>query len=335
MRILLATDAWLPQVNGVARTLSKVISELKKGGDEIFVLEPSAFPTIPLPTYPEIRIAITFKKNISALINSFRPDAVHIATEGPIGLATRLACLRQGLPFTTGFHTRFPEYIHARFGLPIRLGYLAIRRFHSPSTAVMVPTAAVARDLKARGFSNIKVWTRGVDTTLFCPNGLKMGNDLERPIFLNVGRVSIEKNLSAFLSLNLPGSKVIVGDGPARRDLSNRFPEAYFVGEKFGEELAAWHRSADVFVFPSKSDTFGLVMLEALASGVPVAAFPVMGPIDVIGKTPVGVLNQDLKIAALKALSIPKEPCVTFARRHTWEETARLFRSWLAQIEFQ
>lgn len=333
MRLLLATDAWEPQVNGVARTLAKVVERLREAGDEIEVIEPSAFRSLPLPSYPEIPLALASADALGRAMDAFGPDAVHIATEGPVGLAARRACARRGWPFTTGFHTRFPEYAHARTRLPLDLGYAAIRRFHRPSRAVMAPTATVARDLERRGFRNVKIWTRGVDAGLFRPDGPSAPvGGLPRPIFLNVGRVAVEKNLPAFLELDLPGSKVIVGDGPARAGLVRRFPDAHFVGAKFGEDLAAWHRIADVFVFPSRTDTFGLVMLEALASGTPVAAFPVMGPVDVVGGANVAVLDEDLRHAALAARGIPAAACVAYARRYDWGETARQFRAWLAPI---
>lgn len=267
------------------------------------------------------------------MLDDFKPDAVHVATEGPIGLAARRACLRRSWPLTTGFHTRFPEYVKARVGLPLRAGYFAIRRFHAPSMAVMAPTRRVAMDLEARRLSNVKVWTRGVDADLFRPDGpMADVSDMARPIFMNVGRVAVEKNLPAFLELDLPGTKVVVGDGPALPQLKKRFPDARYVGAKFGEDLAAWHRSADVFVFPSRTDTFGLVMLEALSSGVPVAAYPTMGPLDVIGDAPVGVLDEDLRAGALRALDIPKSACVEYAAAFSWAATANQFRNWLAPI---
>lgn len=333
MRLLLATDAWEPQVNGVARTLAKVTELLREAGDEVEVVEPSDFRCLPLPSYPEIPLALASADALGRVMDAFAPDAVHIATEGPVGLAARRACGRRGWPFTTGFHTRFPEYAHARTRLPLDLGYAAVRRFHRRSRAVMAPTPAVARDLEQRGFQNVRAWTRGVDARQFRPDGpLAPVGDLPRPIFLNVGRVAVEKNLPAFLELDLPGSKVVVGDGPARAGLERRFPDAHFVGAKFGEELAAWHRSADVFVFPSRTDTFGLVMLEALASGTPVAAFPVMGPVDVVGGANVAVLDEDLRRAALSARGISAAACFAYARRFDWRETARQFRGWLAPI---
>lgn len=333
MRILLATDAWAPQMNGVARTLGKVVDELRAEGHAVETVTPDQFRTMPLPSYPEIPIAVVGARRLGHIMDAAQPDAVHIATEGPIGHAARRACLRRGWPFTTGFHTRFPEYVKARVGLPLAAGYWAVRRFHRLSRAVMAPTRRVALDLEARGFRNVKVWTRGVDADLFRPDGPTADvADLPRPLFVNVGRVAVEKNLPAFLGLDLPGSKVVVGDGPARSQLEKRYPDAHFVGAKFGQELAAWHRSADVFVFPSLTDTFGLVMLEALASGAPVAAYPTMGPLDVIGDAPVGVLDADLKAAALKALDIPRADCVAYAADFTWQATARQFRDWLAPI---
>lgn len=333
MRILLATDAWAPQMNGVARTLATVVARLRDSGDTVEIVEPSRFRTLPLPSYPEIPLALASAERVGGMLDAFAPDAVHIATEGPIGLAARRACRRRGWPFTTGFHTRFPEYARARTGLPLGVGYAAVRRFHARSSAVMAPTPAVAADLARRGFRNVKVWSRGVDAGQFRPDGPTAPvRDLPRPIFLNVGRVAVEKNLPAFLALDLPGAKVVVGDGPARASLERRFPDVCFVGAKFGDDLAAWHRSADVFVFPSRTDTFGLVMLEALASGVPVAAFPVPGPLDVIGGSGVGVLGEDLGAAAVAALTIPGADCVAYARRFDWGATANQFRDWLTPV---
>lgn len=333
MRLLLATDAWAPQMNGVARTLGMVVDNLRSGGDNVKTVTPSDFKTIPMPGYPEIPLARIGAGRMGAILDAFQPDAVHIATEGPIGLAARRACIRRGWPFTTGFHTRFPEYLHARVRLPLTAGYWALRRFHGPSSAVMAPTPRVADDLVARRFQNVRTWTRGVDLDLFRPDGPSAPvDDWPRPLFLNVGRVAVEKNLPAFLALDLPGAKAVVGDGPARAELERRFPDVRFVGAKFGAELAAWHRSADVFVFPSRTDTFGLVMLEALASGVPVAAYPTMGPLDVIGDAPVGVLDERLGVAALAALDILPAACIAHASSFTWPATAAQFRGWLAPI---
>jgi glycosyltransferase involved in cell wall biosynthesis len=276
-----------------------------------------------MPSYPDLRVALPYQAKIARLIADARPDSIHIATEGPIGLLVRRYCRKQGLPFTTSFHTRFPEYISARLPVPESWIWRVLRRFHGASQAVMAATPALASELRARGFHNVVLWPRGVDARQFHPRTVDLG--LPRPVFLCVGRVAVEKNLEAFLELELPGTKVIVGDGPARGALVRKYPQAVFLGARQGEELAETYAGADVFVFPSKTDTFGLVLLEALASGLPVAAFPVTGPRDVIGNAPVGVLNDDLKIACLAALHISPQTCLEFAARHTWEASARAF----------
>lgn len=281
MRIALVSDAWLPQINGVVRTLMRTMEELKELGHEIQVFSPDLFRNLPCPTYSEIRLAVLPARRLATLLNAFQPCAIHIATEGPLGHAARRYCLARRLPFTTAFHTRFPEYVKARTGLPLGAGYSVLRRFHAPSGGVMVATPSLEHDLAERGFRNLKRWTRGVDTTMFRPrdkNFLK----LPRPIHLYVGRVAVEKNVEAFLKLDLPGSKLVVGSGPQLGELQRRFPDVRFAGPKQGEDLARHYAAADVFVFPSRTDTFGLVLLEALASGLPVAAFPVPGPLDVI-----------------------------------------------------
>ena len=323
MRILVATDAWHPQVNGVVRTLTMMAEAAKAFGVEVSFLDPSSFRTFAMPSYPDLRLALPNQAKIARLIAQARPDSIHIATEGPIGLLVRRHCRKHGLPFTTSFHTRFPEYISAR--LPVRESWIwaALRRFHGASDVVMAATPALANELRARGFRNVVLWPRGVDTGLFHPRAADLG--LPRPVFLCVGRVAVEKNLEAFLDLDLPGSKVIVGDGPARAALERKYPQAVFLGSRQGEALAEAYAAADVFVFPSKTDTFGLVLLEALASGVPVAAFPVTGPRDVIGSAPVGALNEDLQLACLSALRISPQACREFASEHTWEASARIF----------
>src|SRR5580700_9606074 len=323
MHILVATDAWHPQVNGVVRTLTMMAEAAKAFGVEVSFLTPASFRTFAMPSYPDLRLALPYQAKISRLIAEARPDNIHIATEGPIGLLVRRYCRKQRLPFTTSFHTRFPEYISARLPVPESWIWAVLRRFHSSSQAVMAATPALANELRARGFRNVVLWPRGVDTGLFHPRAADLG--LPRPIFLCVGRVAVEKNLEAFLDLDLPGTKVVVGDGPARAALARKYPKAVFPGARQGEELAQAYAAADVFVFPSKTDTFGLVLLEALASGLPVAAFPVTGPRDVIGSEPVGVLNDDLRTACLSALTISKQACLAFAARYTWEASARAF----------
>jgi glycosyltransferase involved in cell wall biosynthesis len=323
MRILVATDAWHPQVNGVVRTLTMMAEAAKPLGVDVSFLTPLSFRTFAMPSYRDVRVALPYRAKIARLIAEARPDSIHIATEGPIGLLVRRYCRQQGLPFTTSFHTRFPEYISARLPIPESWIWSALRAFHRPSQAVMAATPALASELRARGFRNVVLWPRGVDATQFHPRPIDLG--LPRPVFLCVGRVAVEKNLDAFLELDLPGSKVIVGDGPALTELTRKYPQATFLGARQGEALAQAYAAADVFVFPSKTDTFGLVLLEALASGLPVAAFPVTGPRDVIGSAPVGALNDDLRTACLAALQISPQACLEFAAQHTWEASARVF----------
>jgi len=323
MRILVATDAWHPQVNGVVRTLTNMAEAARAFGVEISFLTPLSFRTFAMPSYPDLRLALPYQAKIARLIAEARPDSIHIATEGPIGLLVRRYCRKNQLPFTTSFHTRFPEYISARLPIPEAWIWTALRAFHGPSQAVMAATPALAGELRARGFRNVVLWPRGVDASQFHPRAADLG--LPRPVFLCVGRVAVEKNLEAFLDLDLPGTKVIVGDGPARAALTRKYPQAVFLGARQGKELADAYAAADVFVFPSKTDTFGLVLLEALASGLPVAAFPVTGPRDVIGNEPVGALNDDLRIACLTAVTISPQACLAFAARHTWEASARAF----------
>ena len=333
MRIAIVSDAWFPQVNGVVRTLDTVRGELVALGHTVEVFGPDRFTTIPCPTYPEIRLALLPGRRLEHLIHKFAPDAIHIATEGPLGFAARRMCLRRKLPFTTAYHTRFPEYVRARMFFPLAWTYAIVRRFHAPSRAIMVSTETIRADLAARNFSNIVAWTRGVDLDLFTPREAgPTPEDATRPIFLYVGRVAVEKNIKAFLKLDLPGTKWVVGGGPLLEKLKARYPEVRFTGHKHGAELAALYRAADVFVFPSRTDTFGLVLLEALASGLPVAAYPVPGPLDVLGGTPVAVLDDNLKAAALKALTLDRSQCRAHAMRYSWRRTAEMFRDNLAPI---
>jgi glycosyltransferase involved in cell wall biosynthesis len=323
MRILVATDAWHPQINGVVRSLSMMAEAAKTFGVDVSFLSPQSFRTFAMPSYPDLRVAVPYPARIARLIADARPDSIHIATEGPIGLLVRRYCRKQGLPFTSSFHTRFPEYVSARLPVPESWIWAALRAFHRPSKAVMAATPALASELRMRGFRNVVLWPRGVDARQFHPRTVDLG--LPRPVFLCVGRVAVEKNLEAFLDLDLPGTKVIVGDGPALIALARKYPQAVFLGARQGEALAEAYAAADVFVFPSKTDTFGLVLLEALASGLPVAAFPVTGPRDVIGSAPVGALHDDLRIACLSALHISPRACLAFAVEHTWEASARAF----------
>jgi glycosyltransferase involved in cell wall biosynthesis len=323
MRILVVTDAWHPQVNGVVRTLTMVADAAKSLGVEVTFLTPESFRTVPMPGYAGLRIALTTPGRVAHLIDAVEPDAIHIATEGPIGLLARRYCRKHGRAFTTSFHTRFPDYVTARVPVPEAWIWWLLRRFHAPSGAVMAATPALMRELRSRGFRNVVLWSRGVDSSLFRPRPSTL--ELLRPVFLSVGRVAREKNLEAFLDLDLPGTKVVVGDGPALGALKRRYPEAVFPGSLFGEELAEAYASSDVFVFPSKTDTFGLVLLEALASGVPVAAFPVAGPRDVITDPAVGILDDDLCSACQGALKLSRDKCRAFAVGHSWESCARIF----------
>ena len=325
MRIALVSDAWAPQVNGVVRTLTAVIGELALRGHSVTAITPDLFRTMPCPSYPEIRLALRPARRVGELIDAAKPDAIHISTEGPLGIAARRHCLKRGYGFTTAFHTRFPEYVAARLALPLSWSYALMRRFHAPSRGVMVATETVRRELAARGFDNLRRWNRGVDAALYDPALRGDMGGLPRPIFLAVGRVAVEKNISAFLALDLPGSKVVVGDGPMLEKLRRRHPEAHFLGKHEGRDLARLYASADVFVFPSRTDTFGLVLLEAMASGLPVAAYPVPGPLDVIGDSGAGVLDEDLGRAALAALQIPREHCREHALRYTWTASADQF----------
>src|SRR5215470_11971864 len=318
MRVLIATDAWHPQINGVVRTLTSLARAAKGLGVSIEFLTHEGFPTFPLPTYPSLRLAIPNPREIARRIETVNPDAIHIATEGPIGFAARAHCRRRGRPFTTSYTTCFPEYIAARAPIPESLTYAVLRRFHAAATVTMVSTTSLMNRLRGRGFRNLSMWTRGVDADLFAPHRV-IPQDLPRPIFLTAGRVAVEKNLEAFLSLDLPGTKVVIGDGPQEEELKQRFPQAVFLGLRGGTELAGLIASADVFVFPSLTDTFGVVQLEALACGVPVAAFPVTGPKDVIGGHAIGALNNDLRIACLDALKMSRDACRAFALTRSWE----------------
>jgi glycosyltransferase involved in cell wall biosynthesis len=324
MKVLVATDAWRPQVNGVVRTLGALARAAGKLGVEIEFLSPEGFWTFPVPTYPGLRLALPGRKSIAARVERAKPDAIHVATEGPIGHAVRGYCIKAGRPFTTSYTTRFPEYIAARSPIPQDWIYRALQRFHAAAAVTMVATPSLMNELSGRGFANLGMWTRGVDVDLFRPDRA-IDLDFPRPIFMTVGRVAVEKNLPAFLSLDLPGSKVVIGAGPQQAELKRRFPGTKFLGQLDNGILAAHLAAADVFVFPSLTDTFGIVQLEALASGVPIAAFPVTGPRDVIGNNPVGVLNEDLRAACMQALWISREACREFALRYSWENSARQF----------
>jgi len=324
--ILIVTDAWHPQVNGVVRSIERTAAELVKMGVEVKYITPALFRTLPCPTYPEIRLSMTTRARIARLIEESGCDHLHIATEGPLGFMAASAAKRAGRVFTTSYHTRFPEYLNARLPVPLAWSYAWMRRFHNSGNGCMVATKSLEDDLAARGFENLMRWSRGVDETLFRPfEGSVLPAALPRPVFMYVGRVSVEKNIKAFLDLDLPGSKVVVGDGPQLDSLKQAHRHVLFTGAKSGEDLARHYASADVFVFPSLTDTFGNVLLEALACGVPVAAYPVMGPIDIIGETDAGVLSEDLAAAAMAALDIPRSRCREVALGYTWKASARQF----------
>jgi len=331
MRILIVTDAWAPQINGVVITLQNTIRTLEDLGHTVETITPDGFRTFPCPTYPDISLSLFPGREVVRQIVRFRPDAIHIATEGPLGLAARRYCMRAKRPFTTAYHTQFPEYVHARIRLPLAISYRWMRRFHAPASALMVATPDIRRRLETRGFTNLVMWSRGVDTDLFRADPNR-SLDLARPIFAYVGRVAVEKNIEAFLDLDLPGTKWVVGDGPARLELERRYPYARFFGMKSGEELAWHYRQADVFVFPSRTDTFGLVMLEAMACGTPVAAYPVTGPIDVVTQGVTGVLDEDLRVAALGALHLSRNAVSAKAQGSTWRAATDQFVNSLCPI---
>lgn len=342
-KIALISDAWFPQRNGVVRVLSSLQDELLKAGHQVEVIHPDLFTTIPCPTYPEIRLAVAAGNKVAQRLTLMRPDAVHIATEGPLGHAARRWCLRHRHPFTTAYHSKFPEYINERTGIPLPWLYAALRRFHHPAGAVLAPSENVYQELSARGFERVRHWAHGVDTSVFYPDAknsfegqLQARGLAPHPVFMYVGRVTVEKNLSAFLDLDLPGAKVVVGDGPQRASLIKRYPDVLFHIANGDDELRACYNAANVFVFPSRTDTFGLVMLEALACGVPVAAFPVTGPIDVLleGAGTVGILDEDLRAAALAALSLSPQACRRHAERFAWGEVARQFLNALHPISY-
>lgn len=331
MKIAIVTDAWLPQVNGVVRTYENTSRELTLLGHQVTLITPANFRTFPCPSYPSIRLAIRPGPGLRRRLDSLQPEAIHIATEGPLGHTARRYCLRRKLPFTTSFHTQFPEYVRLRLPIPVDWMYGYLRRFHAPASRTLVPTASQRQRLIERGFTHVVQWSRGVDTGLFRP-GDKDFLHLDRPIFINVGRVAVEKNIEAFLGLDLPGTKVVVGDGPDLTRLRQQYPEIVFTGFKFGEELARNLAAADVFVFPSRTDTYGLVMLEAMACGLPVAAFPVTGPVDVVDHGVTGILDEDLRRAALRALAIDPQNCLAVARSNSWRQCAELFVSCLQPI---
>jgi glycosyltransferase involved in cell wall biosynthesis len=329
MRIAIVTDAWKPQVNGVVQTLARTRDELEALGHEVTMVTPEGRRTIGLPTYAEIRLAVFPGRSVRRELERLDPDCIHIATEGTMGLAARRFCLRRGLPFTTAYHTQFPEYVRARVPIPISWTVRLLRWFHGPAAHTLVPTPRVREKLVRRGFSNVVIWSRGVDTEIFNPS-VRFRYDLPGPVWIYMGRVSVEKNIEQFLSLNLPGRKVVIGDGPDRKRLQQRYKDSHFVGYRFGKELAAHISGGDVFVFPSRTDTFGIVLLEAMACGLPVAALPVDGPIDVITSERVGVLDEDLRSACLRALELDRDDCRAFVEDRSWRRSTLQFENYLA-----
>lgn len=332
VKIVIVTDAWSPQINGVVRTLQATRRELERCGHAVALVTPESFATVPCPGYPEIRLSLfPYRKLARRLRAEFTHDgevALHIATEGPLGSAARRFCVRLHIPFTTAYHTRFPQYLRAMYAIPENWTYAVMRRFHSSSAVVMAATDTVESELRAAGIEKVARWTRGVDTDVFRPTE-PMPLDLPKPVFAFVGRVSVEKNIDAFLQLDLPGSKVVAGDGPALTRLRRRHPEVLFLGMQDSPQLARLYSAADAFVFPSRTDTFGLVLLEALACGLPVAAYPVQGPLDVVGGSDVAVLDEDLRRAALTALRIDRARCREFALARSWRNATRQFVSLL------
>jgi glycosyltransferase involved in cell wall biosynthesis len=328
MKVITVSDAWRPQVNGVVRTIEATHAELERAGHRSVVIGPDQFLTVPCPGYDGIRLAVLPARKLARRLKAELADAgevaIHVATEGPLGQAARRWCRRHRVPFSTAYHTRFPQYLKAMFGVPERWTYAVMRRFHSDAAVVMAPTPTVEQELRTQDLGQIAQWTRGVDTAAFKPS-TPLLTDLPRPVFLYVGRVSVEKNIGAFLQLDLPGSKVVAGVGPALAGLRQRFPGTRFVGLLDPPQLARLYSSADVFVFPSRTDTFGLVLLEALACGTPVAAYPVPGPADVLGQSAVGVLDEDLRAAALAALKIDRGACRDFALQWSWAAVTRQF----------
>lgn len=331
MRIAIVTDAWEPQVNGVVNTLKATRKQLRARGHAVLMVTPENMRSYSCPTYPEIRLAYKPYAKVAAALEDFDPDCIHIATEGPMGLAARRFCINHGLDFTTAYHTRFPEYLRTRFHLPLALTYRWLKWFHRPSKAVMVPTPRMQDALEASGFKNVVQWSRGVDTDYFRP-GQREEVTQERPLYLYVGRVAVEKNIEAFLQMELPGAKWVIGDGPMREELEKKYPEVHFLGAKPHDALPAYYSCADVFVFPSRTDTFGLVLIEAMACGVPVAAYPVEGPIDVVAQGKSGVLDEDLMRACFEALKLKRSVVREQALNYSWNAATQQFLTHLHPV---
>lgn len=328
LRVVIATDAWKPQLNGVVRTLDTLGRILTNFGNEVLYITPNEFKSVPLPSYPEIRLSLMPNRKVAKIINEFKPDAIHIATEGPIGRAARRFCKRRRYPFTTSFHTRFAEYANERWKLPTKWGYAVLKDFHKDGETMMVATPGLVEELKERGFLDMKLWARGVDLEQFTPGDRALLDHHERPVFLYVGRLAVEKSIEDFLQADLPGTKVIVGDGPQKAELEEKYKDAVFTGPKYGDELTQYYQASDVFVFPSRTDTFGLVNVEALACGVPVAAYPVRGPLEILDGAPAGCgsMDEDLTTACLNAYeNRDPEACRQWAENFSWEAASRQF----------
>lgn len=343
MKITLVSDAWFPQVNGVVRTLSTIVDIATARGHRVQMVTPDRFHSVPMPQYAEIRLALTTRRRVAKLIADFDPDAVHIATEGPLGWLARAWCLRHGVPFTTSFHTRFPDYVAARTGLSPAPFWRVLARFHRPARGILVATPRLADELASHGLSQTRPWTRGVDLALFRPDRAPHPAfaDLPRPIALHVGRVAVEKNIEAFLDADWTGSKVVVGDGPALDALMSRYPQAHFLGALHGEALASTYVGADVLAFPSRTDTFGLVIIEALACGTPVAGYPVPGPLDILGPDGrglpqgrlVGAVAEDIAVAMQTALTADRVACAAYGAHYNWERSCDEFLAGLVEVE--
>lgn len=333
-RIAIVTDAWLPQMNGVVRTLTTTCEQLRAHGHEVLVVSPDQFASLPCPTYPEIRLAVTRPGAVASRLREFSPEAIHIATEGPLGMIARSYCARHAIRFTTAYHTQFPDYLAKRTRLPAEWFWRYIEWFHRPARRVLVATDSISEELRAHGLTQLHRWSRGVDLSCFTPDAPPPPEfaDLPGPIQLYVGRIAVEKNIEAFLESEYPGSKVVVGDGPALAALRAKYPEAHFLGRRSGRDLAGCYAGADVFVFPSRTDTFGLVMIEALACGTPVAAFPVPGPCDIV--TPeVGALGEQLDRAIGAALFCDRNACAAYGAQFSWAAATGQFLAGLAAFE--